>query len=405
MNNLTLKDCAYKIFEHDRGGPEYFALKKRELFAMIRQLGPPTIFLTLSSAETKWLELLVNLKKTVDNETITESEAEELTSHHRRRLSSSDPVTSARYFRYKLKCIFKLFKESKHCLFGKHYVKEYYIRTEFQFRGGPHAHIILWLNNSPIYKENDDKSRKKCEEFIDQFITCEKIEESEFAKISYQIHHHSKTCKRRRNGRSYCRFNIPWFPMDKTTILEPLQSDEYDDSEIYEIECNYENVRMKLAELYKAPPDITFNEFLNALGLNKSQYYTLICYSISRPTVFLKREVNAIKINAYNKNILDLFGSNMDIQFIVYVYSCAQYVINYISKSRGELSKTLENIRKQLHKGDGTLCEKLYHLSNTFLNTSEFSAQECVYYILGFPICECSRQVTFINTSLPENRI
>ena len=95
----------------------------------------------------------------------------------------------------------------------------------------------------------------------------------------------------------------------------------------------------------------------------------------------------------------------MDIQFIVDVYSCAQYVINYISKSRGELSKTLQDIVKQLHKGNTTLPEKLHHLTNTFLNTSEFSAQECVYYILGYPISECSREIVFINTTLPDDRI
>ena len=214
VSNLTSKDCAYKMFKHDRGSPAYFAQKKRDLFAMIRQLGPPSIFLTLSSAETRWLELLVILKKTVDNEIITESEANELTSHERRRLLRSDPVTAARYFRYKLKCIFKLLKKSKHCIFGKYYVKDFYIRTEFQFRGSPHVHIILWLNDSPIFKENED-SRKKCEEFIDELITCAKIDESEFPNIAYQMHHHSRTCKRKKKGRSYCRFNIPWFPMDE----------------------------------------------------------------------------------------------------------------------------------------------------------------------------------------------
>ena len=131
VNNLTLKDCAYKIFEHDRGSPAYFAHKKRELFAMIRQLGPAHVFLTLSSAETKWLELLVILKQTVDNQVISENEAKELSNHERRRLLRSDPVTAARYFRHKLKCIFKLLKNGKNCLFGEHYVVDFYIRTEY----------------------------------------------------------------------------------------------------------------------------------------------------------------------------------------------------------------------------------------------------------------------------------
>lgn len=58
---------------------------------MIRQLGPSHMFLTLSSAETKWLELIVMLK-TVDNEIISEDDAEKLTYPEQCRLLSSDPV-------------------------------------------------------------------------------------------------------------------------------------------------------------------------------------------------------------------------------------------------------------------------------------------------------------------------
>jgi len=37
--------------------------EKKELMAMIRQLGPPTFFLTLSAAEKNWPELLKYLKE------------------------------------------------------------------------------------------------------------------------------------------------------------------------------------------------------------------------------------------------------------------------------------------------------------------------------------------------------
>ena len=32
VNNATVNDCAYRIFEHDRGSPAYFAHKKKEFF-------------------------------------------------------------------------------------------------------------------------------------------------------------------------------------------------------------------------------------------------------------------------------------------------------------------------------------------------------------------------------------
>lgn len=91
----------YKMFEHDRGSPAFFEAKKRELFAMMR------IFLTLSSADTKWKELIRILKKTVDNEEISDSEILSLPYPERCRLINTDPITCARYFNHKLHCIMK----------------------------------------------------------------------------------------------------------------------------------------------------------------------------------------------------------------------------------------------------------------------------------------------------------
>src|SRR5204863_4617658 len=66
IKTITVHDSGFKVFAPDRGSPAFWEQKKRELFAMIRQLGPPTFFITLSPAETKWPELLVILKKVID---------------------------------------------------------------------------------------------------------------------------------------------------------------------------------------------------------------------------------------------------------------------------------------------------------------------------------------------------
>ena len=41
-----------------RGSPPYFEKAKKDLFAMIRQLGPASLFCSFSSAETQWIHLL-----------------------------------------------------------------------------------------------------------------------------------------------------------------------------------------------------------------------------------------------------------------------------------------------------------------------------------------------------------
>lgn len=46
-------DIGYKAFKHIRGTPPYFQYKKQAVMSMIRQLGPPHLFLTLSAAEVR----------------------------------------------------------------------------------------------------------------------------------------------------------------------------------------------------------------------------------------------------------------------------------------------------------------------------------------------------------------
>ncbi|CEP15416.1 hypothetical protein, partial, partial [Parasitella parasitica] len=91
--NLLSEDQAYKVYHGVRSSAEYWRQEKKNLMAMIRQLGIPTFFLTLSAAETKWNELLVQLKQIVDKVEISEHEAEALTIAEKRRLIQADPVT------------------------------------------------------------------------------------------------------------------------------------------------------------------------------------------------------------------------------------------------------------------------------------------------------------------------
>ena len=82
-----------------RHSPSYWADRKRDAMAMLRQLGCPTFFLTISAAETRWLELIVILTKILDGDfTITEEEAELFEYGKRAELVRKVPITCARYF-------------------------------------------------------------------------------------------------------------------------------------------------------------------------------------------------------------------------------------------------------------------------------------------------------------------
>ena len=51
----------YRIFKNIRSSPPYFEHKRKDLMAMIRQLGIPTLFISLSAADTKWTQLLQSI--------------------------------------------------------------------------------------------------------------------------------------------------------------------------------------------------------------------------------------------------------------------------------------------------------------------------------------------------------
>ncbi|CAF1096377.1 unnamed protein product [Rotaria magnacalcarata] len=106
-------------------------------------------------------------------------------------------------------------------------LEDKYIRVEFQVRGSPHIHVLIWLKNAPKYDKNKPKSIEQCIAFLDKLISVN-AKPTEFSEelINLQRHKHSHTCKKHVKNGIKCRFGIPYFPMKKAMILEPFTDDE-----------------------------------------------------------------------------------------------------------------------------------------------------------------------------------
>lgn len=130
---------------------QYWFQRKKDLFAMIRQLGKPTMFLTLSASEMKWPHLLKQLYRLSEEYTGVDltDPLRELNALQRATLVNNDPVTCCIYFNKLVDVIMTLLASSRYSPFGKYRVADYFKRIEFQHRGSPHAHILLWLCNDP----------------------------------------------------------------------------------------------------------------------------------------------------------------------------------------------------------------------------------------------------------------
>jgi Helitron helicase-like domain at N-terminus len=404
--SLLSHDDGFRMLKGIRSSPAYWEQQQKKLMAMLRQLGITTIFMTLSAAELRWPELLIQLHFFAHGVRLTEAEVVSLTWEQKVTLIRNDPVTCARHYDHRFRAFLNLLLKSSGGVFSPNTVTEWYARYEMQQRGSVHAHMMLWLCDAPVYDHEDSTSTISCTEFIDKFITCNRFTGNDELDnlVQYQLHRHARTCRRKTKTGSSCRFNFPIPPMASTVILEPLPSTTQA-AILKTAQKNFDIIKHHLkcmGRQYKE--DQPHSEFLAGLGLTQEFYLLAIRSSLKRTTVFLKRSTNAIFINAYNKKILKAWKANMDIQFVLDEYACARYVASYINKSNGGVSKLLRRANEDIKRGNHSLKDRLRMFGNIFNNFTEISAQEAAIGVLGIPLVNCSRGDIFINTSVPTER-
>ena len=263
--------------------------------------------------------------------------------------------------------------------------------------------MILWLDNAPIFSEGC--GIEGVINFIDEFISCERNPEgshSEFVK--FQFHKHTHTCRKKSAGKKGCRFQFPKPPMKSTMILLPLGEDC--DSEVArQAKSDNENIQDHLNSMGKKfTVDIPFEEFLNQLGLTEERYVAAIRSTLRRPSIFLKRSTNAIFINGYNPKILQTWRANIDIQYILDEYACASYILSYINKSDGGISKLLKQVNEDVRRGNLCLRDRLRKIGNVFNNFTQVSQQEAAVGVLGINLVNSSRGEIFVSTGPPDER-
>ncbi|GBP70856.1 hypothetical protein EVAR_53520_1 [Eumeta japonica] len=170
---------------------QYWAARKLGLFAMMRQLGKPTVFLTISANEIRWPKLLTILLKLSNK--YPGKTAKDLNTSERCTLVSDDPVTCCIYFHKLVGSLMKMLKSKQfYNPFGKYFVQDYFIRIEFQHRGSPHAHILLWLNNDP--HETVSENMPKTIDLVEKLSSVSREDMPSDSVYANQSHKHTFTC-------------------------------------------------------------------------------------------------------------------------------------------------------------------------------------------------------------------
>ena len=392
LEKLVKLDEGYCVFRQLRNSPAYLEKRKKDIFAMIRQLSLPTWFVSLSAADTRWNDLLKMLAKLNNAIEYSDKDVEALTWQEKTRLVQKDPVTCSRYFDHRVQEFLNTVLKSEIEPIGK--VLDFFYRVEFQQRGSPHIHMLIWIENAPKLEKNTEE---EIIQFVDNYLTCSTDDGEIGQLVELQSHKHSKSC--RKKGKAICRFGFPLPPLPRTLLLHPLNED------IEKYKKKHSELQKSMNE-YKNVSDISFDEFLEQVAkMDLENYIKCIRSTLSAPKIFLKRNPNEMRINLFNKTILLGWKANLDIQMVLEPYGCAAYVVGYISKSQRGMSAQLDAAAREARKGNFDIKKQVRHIGNVFSNCVEVSAQEAVYLALQIPLTKATRDIVFINTSIPEERI
>ena len=386
VSQCIRKDKAYRFMKNVRGSPPYYQRTFYELLAMIRQLGTPTWFFTLSAADMKWPDVIQTIARQY-GVTFTDEQVVALSYEDKSNWIRRNPVTVARHYQYRLNTFFQDFLKSPVKPLGE--LVDYAIRIEFQARGSPHAHCVLWVKDAPKY--GVDNTVDVCQ-FINKYITCAIPTDEGKLKdlvLLLQQHKHSSYCKRDRG----CRFNFPHPPSNETLIAEP--GDHSTDS----VQV-LTKVRKVLADNSN---DFSLDELLIKADVCLEQYVSALEVSTKGSVVILKRKPIECNINNYNAPVMLAWQANMDIQYVLNAYACVMYVASYMMKTEKAMGELLKRVAAEARTEE--LKMQMRKVGSAFLTHREVSAQEAVYRILSLPMKQLSRSVVYVDTNPKHERI
>ena len=164
VRQLVETEHAYKFLKNVRGSPAYWQSELYDVMAMLRFLGMPTFFLTLSAADLHWIEMLRAIGYQ-NGKQYSRKDIINMPIQQRNHLLKMNPITAVRIFQHRVDAFFT----NVILKYPGFEITDYVTKIEFQACGSPHAHCILWVKNAPrIGVESDEIVTT----FIDNFIYC-----------------------------------------------------------------------------------------------------------------------------------------------------------------------------------------------------------------------------------------
>jgi ATP-dependent DNA helicase PIF1 len=331
-----------------RGSQAYWYQRSRELLDMVDQIGLPTAFLTLSSADYHWPDLFRLIAN--QNEDIST-----LSEQRRRTLMHDNPHTVAFFFQARCdifidEVLTPLFK-----------VVDLWHRYEWQWRGSGHLHGLFWFADSPVMDTAPFTAEQI--ELIRLYFDekCKAINPN--CDSTPAVVHPSR--KRFSDVPSSDRL------VDLTELINCFQR---------HTQCGVHCLR-KVGDELKCRYKFPFDCRLQSVVEEKDGFLQ-----------FLPARNDPL-LNKMNCLVSQIWRANTDFSPVVDKKALLNYIAKYASKAEKSSKSYVDVLHELVSKRlDETPASKVFS-SFVISNFAErdFSAQEVMHQVMGYKLYRCSR--------------
>ncbi|KAL7291691.1 hypothetical protein TKK_0014481 [Trichogramma kaykai] len=341
-----------------RSTSAYWHRRSNELTHMVDQLGKATIFFTLSAADYHWSDLFRLL--------ISEWDIDDLTDNERRQVMHENPIIVGYFFQERAHILINnvmvpLFK-----------VKDYWFRFEWQHRGSPRVHGIMYCSDEPQVDYN-----KLSNDDIE-------ILKSYFDKLCYAINpmalntdvsvHPSKI--------RFSDVTSTNYAQDLSNLLNAFQR---------HTKCGSHCLRSK-NNVYKCRYNFPHDTSNVSMIDDENGYFTF------------KPKRNDQYIQTYNNIITQVWRANTDCTLILDLKAVISYIAKYASKAEKTSKSYLDFLNDLINakSQDDLARSALTKIIVSCVSERDYSAQKVAHILMGWPLYSSSRSFVYVNTNVSD---
>ena len=168
----------------------------------------------LSAADLHWPEMIQAVALQLGRR-MSRDDVLKMSIAQRSTYLQQNPITGVRMFQHRLQSFFSQYLLNDAHALG--HITDHVIKIEFQMRGSPYAHCLLWVKDAPkIHRDSDDDVCRFIDKYITAVVPNGVLESESDANLmkSLQKHTPSDYCYRNKS----CHFGFPKPPESRTVI-------------------------------------------------------------------------------------------------------------------------------------------------------------------------------------------